>query len=129
MSSLASFLLWLGVSADLLVILFILTRLCRDASSSLIRECTSLFLSPNRVKTFLSPGPSLVNTVALTGLLRRVGLSLSCLNLENTLAVCEGCVPLDVVTGLCLLFLGLFFLSHDSDSENCVCEFRCELSP
>ncbi|GJZ75118.1 hypothetical protein Tco_0639583 [Tanacetum coccineum] len=57
--------------------------------------------------------PSLVNTVALTGLLRLVGLPLSCLSLENTLAVCEFRCE----------------LSHDSDSENCVCEFRCELSP
>ncbi|GKD00656.1 hypothetical protein Tco_1170930, partial [Tanacetum coccineum] len=73
MSSLASFLLWLGVSANLLVLLFLLTRLCR--------------------------GPSLVNTVALTGLLRRVSLSLSYLSLENTRAVCEGRVPLDAVTG------------------------------
>ncbi|GJW51827.1 hypothetical protein Tco_0093178 [Tanacetum coccineum] len=73
--------------------------------------------------------PSLVNTVALTRLLRRVGLSLSRLSLENTLAVCEGRVPLDAVTGISLLFLGLFFLSYDSDFENCVCEFRCELSP
>ncbi|GKA09805.1 hypothetical protein Tco_0689238 [Tanacetum coccineum] len=64
-------------------------------------------------------GPSLVNTVALTGLLWRVGLSLSCLSLENTLAVREGRVPLDAVTGLSLLSLGLFFLSQDSDSENC----------
>ncbi|GJX66620.1 DNA helicase [Tanacetum coccineum] len=118
MSSLASFLLWLGVFADLLVLLFLLARLCRGVSSSPNREHTSLFRSPNRVKTFLSPGPSLVNTVAFTGLLRRVGLSLSCLSLENTLAVCEGRVPLDAVTGLCLLFLGLFFLSHDFDSEN-----------
>nr|GEU34588.1 zinc finger BED domain-containing protein RICESLEEPER 2-like [Tanacetum cinerariifolium] len=129
MSSLASFLLWLGVFTDLLVLLFLLTRLCRGASSGPSRECTPLYLPPNRVKTFLSPEPSLVNTVALTGLLWRVGLSLSCLSLENTLEVCEGRVPLDSVTGLCLLFLGLFFLSHDSDSENCVCEFRCELSP
>ncbi|GJZ02583.1 hypothetical protein Tco_0520544 [Tanacetum coccineum] len=36
------------------------------------RECTLLFLSPNRAKTFLSLGPSLVNIVAFTGLLRRV---------------------------------------------------------
>ncbi|GKD69523.1 hypothetical protein Tco_1323613, partial [Tanacetum coccineum] len=72
--------------------------------------------------------PSLVNTVALTGLLRRVGLSLSSLSLENVLAVCEERVHLDAVTGLCLLFFGFFFLSHDSDSENLVCEFRCELS-
>ncbi|GJY61213.1 hypothetical protein Tco_0461870 [Tanacetum coccineum] len=129
MCSLSSFLLWLGVSPDLLVLLFLLTRLCRGASSGPNRECTSLFHSPNRVKTFLSPRPSLVNIVAFTGLLRRVGLSLSCLSLENTLAVCEGRVPLDAVTGLDLLFLGLFFLSRDSDSENCVREFRCELSP
>nr|GEY07092.1 hypothetical protein [Tanacetum cinerariifolium] len=128
MSSLASILLWLGVSADVLVLLFLLTRLCRGASSGPSRECTPLFLSPNRVKTFLSPGPSLVNTVVLTGLLRWVGLSLSCLSLENTLAVYEGRLPLDAVIGLCLLFLGLFFLTHDSDSENCVCEFRCDLS-
>ncbi|GKD48537.1 hypothetical protein Tco_1277513 [Tanacetum coccineum] len=95
-------------------------RLCRGTSSGPSRECTPLFLSPNRVKPFLSQGPSLVNTVALTRLLRRVGLSLLCLSLENTLAVCEGRVPLDAVTGLSLLFLGFFFLSHDSDSENCV---------
>ncbi|GKD59101.1 zinc finger BED domain-containing protein RICESLEEPER 2-like protein [Tanacetum coccineum] len=70
------------------------------------------------MKTSLSLRPSPVNTVALTGLLRRVGLSLSCLSLENTLAVCEECVPLDAVIGLCFLLLGLFFLLHDSDSEN-----------
>ncbi|GJZ87421.1 hypothetical protein Tco_0659031 [Tanacetum coccineum] len=89
----------------------------------------SLFRSPNRVKTFLSLGPSLVNTVALAGLLWRVGLSLSCLSLENTLAVREGRVPLDAVTELSLLSLGLFSLSQDLDYENCVREFRCELSP
>ncbi|GJZ87417.1 hypothetical protein Tco_0659027 [Tanacetum coccineum] len=50
----------------------------------------SLFRSLNRVQTFLSPRPSLVNTVALVGLLWRVGLSLSCLSLKNTLAVREG---------------------------------------
>ncbi|GJV50800.1 hypothetical protein Tco_1446541 [Tanacetum coccineum] len=71
----------------------------------------------------------LVNTVALTGLLRRVGLPPSRLSLENTFAICEGRVPLEAVNGLCLHFLGLLFLSHDSDSENWVCEFRCELSP
>ncbi|GJV20155.1 exosome complex exonuclease RRP44 homolog A [Tanacetum coccineum] len=53
-----------------------------------------------------------------------VDLSPLCLSLENALAVCEERVPLDAVTGLCLLFLGLFFLSHDSNSENWVCEFR-----
>ncbi|GKA46917.1 hypothetical protein Tco_0739800 [Tanacetum coccineum] len=118
MSSLASFLLWLEVSADLLVLLLLSACPYRDAPD-LSHECMSLFLSTNRLKIFLSLGPSLVNTVALTELLRRVGLSFSCLSLENTLAVCEGRVPLDAVTGLCLLFLGLFFLSHDSDSENC----------
>ncbi|GJZ59976.1 hypothetical protein Tco_0615792 [Tanacetum coccineum] len=119
MSSLASVLLWLRVFADLLVLIFLFACPCRDALSGSNCECTSLFLSPNHLKTFLSLGPSLVNTVVLTRLLRRVGLSPSCLSLENTLAVCEGRVPLDAVTGLCLLFLGLFFLSHDSDSENC----------
>ncbi|GJZ93816.1 hypothetical protein Tco_0666019 [Tanacetum coccineum] len=43
------------------------------------RECTLLFLSPNRAKTFLSLGPSLVNIVAFTGLLRRVDLLLHAL--------------------------------------------------
>ncbi|GJT33616.1 hypothetical protein Tco_0924035 [Tanacetum coccineum] len=118
MSSLASFFLRLGFSADLLVLLFLLTCLCRGATSGPSREWTLLFLSSNRVKTSLSLGPSLVNTVALTGLLHRVGLSLSCFSLENALAVREKRVPLDTVTGLCLLLLGLFFLSHDSDSEN-----------
>ncbi|GKB04128.1 hypothetical protein Tco_0832271 [Tanacetum coccineum] len=129
MSSLASVLLWLRVFADLLVLIFLFACPCRDALSDSNCECTSLFLSLNRLKMFLSLGPSLVNTVVLTGLLRRVGLSLFCLSLENTLAVCEGRVPLDAVTGLCLLFLGLFFLSHDSDSENCAYDFRCEFSP
>ncbi|GJQ93739.1 hypothetical protein Tco_0004878 [Tanacetum coccineum] len=115
-------------SADVLVLLFLLACLCRGATSGPSREWTLLFLSPNRVKTSLSLGPSLVNTVALTGLLRRVALSLSCFSLENALAVREDRVPLDAVTGLCLLLLGLFFLSHDSDSENWVCEFRWELS-
>ncbi|GJX45903.1 ALP1-like protein isoform X1 [Tanacetum coccineum] len=127
-SSLAYFLLWIGFSADLLVLLLLFTYMCRGATLGLSRECM-LLLSPYRLKTFLSSGPSLVNTVALTRLLRWVGLSLLCLSLENTLAVCEGRIPLEAVTGLCLLFLGLFFLSHDSDSENWVCEFRCELSP
>nr|GEW38960.1 retrotransposon Gag domain-containing protein [Tanacetum cinerariifolium] len=76
-----------------------------------------------------STRPSLVNTVALIGLLRRVGLSLSCFSLENALAVREERVLFDAVTRLCLLLLGLFFLSHDSDSENWVCKFRWELSP
>ncbi|GKB16196.1 hypothetical protein Tco_0850119 [Tanacetum coccineum] len=75
------------------------------------------------------PCPSLVNTVALTGLLWRVGLAPLRLSLENALAVYEGCVPLDAVVGLCLLFLGLLFLFHDFDYENWVCEFRCQLSP
>ncbi|GKF35565.1 hypothetical protein Tco_0112323 [Tanacetum coccineum] len=97
--------------------------------SGLSRECTLFLLSQNRVKTFLSLRPSLVNTVAFTELLRRVGFSPSCLSLEKALAFCEGRVPLDAMTGLGLLFLGLLFLSHDSDSENWVCEFRCELSP
>ncbi|GKC38169.1 hypothetical protein Tco_1050553 [Tanacetum coccineum] len=123
-SSLAYFLLWLGFSPDLLVLLLLFTYLCRGATLGLSRECMLLLLSPNRLKTFLSSGPSLVNIVALTGLLRRVGLSLLCLSLENTLAICEGRVPLEAVTGLCLLFLGLIFLSHDSDFENWVCEFR-----
>ncbi|GJV74634.1 hypothetical protein Tco_1506218 [Tanacetum coccineum] len=57
-------------------------------------------------------------------LIRRVGLPHSRLSLENALAVCEGCVPLDAMNGLYLHFLGLLFLSHDSDSENWVCEFR-----
>ncbi|GJZ69464.1 hypothetical protein Tco_0633014 [Tanacetum coccineum] len=52
-----------------------------------------------------------------------------CPPLENALAVHEERVPLDAVTELCLLLLGLFFLSHDFDSENWVCEFRWELSP
>ncbi|GKB14246.1 hypothetical protein Tco_0848169 [Tanacetum coccineum] len=111
-------------SADLLVLLLLFTYLCRGATLGLSHECMLLLLSPNCLKTFLSSGSSLVNTMALTGLLRRVSLSLLCLSLENTLAVCEGRVPLEAVTGLCLLFLGLFFLSHDSDSENWVCEFR-----
>ncbi|GJS89708.1 hypothetical protein Tco_0772344 [Tanacetum coccineum] len=118
MSSLASFFLRLGFSADLLVLLFLLAYLCRGATSGPSRKWTLLFLSPNRVKTSLSLGPSLVNTVVLTRLLRRVGLSLSCFSLENTRAVREECVPLDAVTGLCLLLLGLFFLSRDSDSED-----------
>nr|GEU39483.1 hypothetical protein [Tanacetum cinerariifolium] len=41
------------------------------------RECTSLRRSPSRVKTFLSLSPSLVNTVALSGLLGRVSLDSS----------------------------------------------------
>ncbi|GJV32964.1 hypothetical protein Tco_1393364 [Tanacetum coccineum] len=97
MSSLASFFLRLGFSADLL--------------------------------TSLSLGPSLVKTVALTGLLRRVGLFLSCFSLENALAIREERIPLNAVTGICLLLLGLFFLSHDSNSETWVCEFRWEISP
>ncbi|GKB91099.1 hypothetical protein Tco_0963371 [Tanacetum coccineum] len=123
-SSLTSFLLWLGVSADLPVLLYLLVSPCRGAFSGPGRECMSLFLSPNRAKTFLSLRPSLLNTVALTGLLWRVGLSLSRLSLENALADYEGRVPLDAMTGLCPLFLGLLFLSHDFDSENCVCEFH-----
>nr|GEW17668.1 hypothetical protein [Tanacetum cinerariifolium] len=103
--------------------------MCRGASSGPSCECTPLFLSPNRVKIFLSPGPSLVNTVALIRFLRRVGLSLSFLSLENTLAFCEGRVPLDAAIGLCLLFLGCLFMSHDYDSDKCVCKFQCELSP
>ncbi|GJW69446.1 hypothetical protein Tco_0123870 [Tanacetum coccineum] len=111
MSSLTSFFLWLGFSTDLLVLLFLLACLCRGATSGLSREWTLLFLYPNRVKTSLSLGPSLVNTMALNGLLRRVGLSLSCFSLENALAVREERVPLDAVTGLCLLLLGFLFLS------------------
>ncbi|GKC83089.1 hypothetical protein Tco_1138806 [Tanacetum coccineum] len=57
------------------------------------------------------PVSCLVNTMALNGLLRRVGLSLSCFSLENALAVREERVPLDAVTGLCLLLLGFLFLS------------------
>ncbi|GJW61990.1 hypothetical protein Tco_0111325 [Tanacetum coccineum] len=49
--------------------------------------------------------------------------------LKNTLAVREGRVPLDAVAELSILSLGLFSLSQDYDSENCVREFRCELSP
>ncbi|GJR65930.1 hypothetical protein Tco_0011995 [Tanacetum coccineum] len=74
-------------------------------------------------------GTKLFGSILLAEYIRRkVGLSLSCLSLENELAVCEECVPLDAVTGLCFLLFGLFFLSHDSDSENWVCEFRWELS-
>ncbi|GJU08131.1 hypothetical protein Tco_1124561 [Tanacetum coccineum] len=118
--SMVSFLLRCGSSADMLklAILLLLACLCCGAMSGPSRECTLLLLSHNCVKTFLSLGPSLVNTVAFTGLLWRVGFSLSCLSLEKALAFCEGRVPLDVVTGLSLLFLGLLFLSHDSDSEN-----------
>ncbi|GKE80164.1 hypothetical protein Tco_1550164 [Tanacetum coccineum] len=131
MRSLASFLLQCGSSADLLklALLLLLACLCCGAMSGPSCECILLLLSPNRVKTFLSLGPSLVNTVSFTRLLRRVGFSPSCLSLEKALAFCEGREPLDAVTGLGLLFLGLIFLSHDSDSENWVCEFRCKLSP
>ncbi|GJY80793.1 hypothetical protein Tco_0493544, partial [Tanacetum coccineum] len=62
--------------------------------------------------------PNLVNTVVFTGLLRRVGLFPLRRSLENTLAVCEECVPLDAVTGLCFLLFGFFILLYDSDSEN-----------
>nr|GEW44561.1 hypothetical protein [Tanacetum cinerariifolium] len=100
-----------------------------------LRNSDSLPTRPDRDHflsgTFLRPecaacglrGPSLVNTVALTELLRWVGLSLSCFSLENALAVREERVPLDAVTELCLLLLGLFVLSHDSDSENWVLFF------
>nr|GEW70485.1 hypothetical protein [Tanacetum cinerariifolium] len=116
-------LVWIfGVSLKL-ALLLPLTCLCRGATSGPSRECMLLFLSPNRVKTFLSLGPSLVNTVALTGLLRRVVLPHSRLSLEDALAVCEGGVPLDAVIGLCLLFFGLLFLSHDSDSDLVVMPF------
>ncbi|GKC31394.1 hypothetical protein Tco_1038688 [Tanacetum coccineum] len=127
----APFLLRCGSFADLLklALLLLLECLCRSAMSGPSRECTLLLLSPNHVKTFLSLGPSLVNIVAFTRLLQRVGFSPSYLSLEKALAFCEGCVPLDALIGLGLLFLGLLFLSHDSDFENWVCEFRCELSP
>ncbi|GJT57185.1 hypothetical protein Tco_0992239 [Tanacetum coccineum] len=94
-----------------------------DVLPSPVCEWTLLFLSPNRVKTFLSLGPSLVNIVAFTGLLRQVGLSPSCHSLEKALVFCEGRVSLDAVTGLGLLFLVLLFMSHDLDSENLVCDF------
>ncbi|GJS48194.1 hypothetical protein Tco_0598315 [Tanacetum coccineum] len=131
MRSLASFLLRCLSFADLirLALLLLLACLCRGATSGPSCEWTLLFLSPNRVKTFLSLGPSLVNIVAFTGLLRQVGLSPSCHSLEKALVFCEGRVSLDAVTGLGLLFLVLLFMSHDLDSENLVCEFRCELSP
>ncbi|GJU86237.1 hypothetical protein Tco_1293783 [Tanacetum coccineum] len=94
-----------------------------DVLPSPVCEWTLLFLSPNCVKTFLSLGPSLVNIVAFTGLLRQVGLSPSCHSLEKALVFCEGRVSLDAVTGLGLLFLVLLFMSHDLDSENLVCDF------
>ncbi|GJU57020.1 hypothetical protein Tco_1234786 [Tanacetum coccineum] len=58
------------------------------------------------------------------GFLCGFGFFPSYLSLEKALAFCEGRVPLDALIGLGLLFLGLLFLSHDSDSENWVCEFR-----
>ncbi|GJV79425.1 hypothetical protein Tco_1515295 [Tanacetum coccineum] len=91
---LASFLLWLWFLTDLLV------RLCRGATSGPSHKCTLLLFSPNRVKTSLSLGPSLVNTVVFNGLLQRVGSFPSRRSLENTLAVCEERVPLDAVSGL-----------------------------
>ncbi|GKB96775.1 hypothetical protein Tco_0982912, partial [Tanacetum coccineum] len=74
MRSLASFFLRFGSSADLLELALLLSFAClhRGATSSPSRECMLLFLSPNRVKTFQSLWPSLVNTVLLIGLLRRV---------------------------------------------------------
>nr|GEV57577.1 hypothetical protein [Tanacetum cinerariifolium] len=52
-------------------------------------------------------------------LLRRAAFVPSCLSLEKTLALCERRVSMDAVTGLgFLFFLGLLFLSHDSDSES-----------
>ncbi|GJZ18385.1 hypothetical protein Tco_0554508 [Tanacetum coccineum] len=110
-----------------LTCVFWTSSVCSDrflSSTALRSECTSCGLRGQRYSILLQFLADvcwriLVNIIALTGLLRRVGLSLSCLSLENTLAVCEGRVPLDAVTGICLLFLGLFFLSHDSDSENC----------
>ncbi|GJU07696.1 reverse transcriptase domain-containing protein [Tanacetum coccineum] len=102
MRSLASFLLRCGSSANLikLALLLLLAYLCRGAMSGPSHECTILFLSLICVKTFLSLGPILVNTVAFTGLFRRVGFSPSCLSLEKALVFCEGRVSLDAVTGL-----------------------------
>ncbi|GJX50750.1 hypothetical protein Tco_0277595 [Tanacetum coccineum] len=118
---LASFLLWFGSSADLPVLarLLSLACLCHDGASGPRRECMSFLLSPSRVKTFLSLPPSLVNIVALTGLLWPANLDSSCLSLEKTIGLGEGWVLLDMVLGLGFrLFLVLLFLSHDSDSES-----------
>ncbi|GJY82349.1 hypothetical protein Tco_0495725 [Tanacetum coccineum] len=70
-------LLQCGSSADLLKLAFLLLLvcLCRGAMSGPSHECTLFLICLNRVKTFLSLGSSLVNTVAFTELLWRVGFS------------------------------------------------------
>ncbi|GJR43694.1 hypothetical protein Tco_1311797 [Tanacetum coccineum] len=123
MRFLASFFLWLELSIDLLMLALRLSLACllRGAAYGPNHECMSLFLSPSRVKTFLSLSPSLVNTVVLTGLLRQASFAPSCRILEKTLALYERRVSLDAVMGLgFLFFLGFLLLSHDSGSESWV---------
>nr|GEZ00080.1 hypothetical protein [Tanacetum cinerariifolium] len=87
--------------SDLLMLALLLSLVClrRDETSDPSLECTSFFLPPNRVETFMSLWPSLINTVVLTGLLWRVGLVPSRISPEKRLVLRERCVSLDAANG------------------------------